>query len=199
MIVTIANHKGGVGKTTTVLTMAHLMHLSGISVTVVDLDAPSSDRLAGAAASYRKAKYLGIPTYTLQSLPKGVKGHVLIDAPPDMADIGLQKALKASACVIVPSSLSFDDLEVSKAFYKQIETKRKLILFTQVHHFQHTLLHKKHLALKAEAINTSSTFIPRLELFPKASELKTTVAALNSKEAQKAKEPYIKLVKEVFA
>jgi cellulose biosynthesis protein BcsQ len=55
MIVTIANHKGGVGKTTTVLTMAHLMHLAGINVNVVDLDAPSSDRLAGAAASYRKA------------------------------------------------------------------------------------------------------------------------------------------------
>jgi len=199
MIVTIANHKGGVGKTTTVLTMAHLMHLAGMTVNVVDLDAPSSDRLAGAAASYRKAKFLGIPAYTLQNLPKGVKGHVLIDGPPDMADIGLQKALKASACVIVPSTLSFDDLEVSKAFYKQIESKRKLILFTQVHHFQQTQLQKKHLALKAEGINTSPTYIPRLELFPKASELKTTVAALTTKQANKAKQPYAKLIKEVFA
>jgi cellulose biosynthesis protein BcsQ len=199
MILTIANHKGGVGKTTSVLTMAHLMHLSGVSVNVVDLDAPSTERLAGAAASYRRAKFMGIPAYTLQNLPKGVKGHVLIDGPPDMADPGLKKALKASQLVLIPTTLSFDDLEVSKAFYQGIETKRKLLLFTQVHHFQKRQLEKKRLALRAEGFNLSDTVIPRLELFPRASELKTTVAGIQTKQGRKASEPYAALVKELFS
>ena len=49
MILVVANQKGGVAKTTTALTLAHLMHLEGDLVSVLDLDAPGGEKAAGAA------------------------------------------------------------------------------------------------------------------------------------------------------
>lgn len=197
MIVTIANHKGGVGKTTTALTLAHLLHLEGAPVVVVDLDAPSRDRRAGAAAALRRAEALGIPAYTLNALPAEVEGDVIIDGPPDASDPALERALRASDWVIIPSTLSFDDLEVSRVFYDTVDTRQKALLLTQVPHYHDAKAQARINTLKAERVRVLSAMIPRLEAYPKAAEEGSTVAGIDRLEFRRAARPYEALLREI--
>ena len=196
MIVTVANHKGGVGKTTTALHLAHVLHLAGRDVALVDLDAPSRDRKSGAAASLRRGEALGIPAFTLTTLPDELPGAIIIDGPPDSTDPALERALDLSDLVIIPTTLSFDDLEVSKVFYGSIPGARAL-LFTQVPHYYRERAHLVTGELQSEGITVLNLVIPRLEAYPKASERGTTAAGIDTAEFRRATRPYEQLVKAV--
>ena len=132
MIVAFANQKGGVGKTTSCVTLAHLMSLEGESVTVLDLDSPSELKDVGASSAYRKAQSLGIPVYTYDNLTDSLDGHLLIDCPPDLANRGAQEAVEGADLVVIPTSPSYDDLEVTLPYADTIKRPLKLLL-TQVH------------------------------------------------------------------
>jgi cellulose biosynthesis protein BcsQ len=197
MIVTVANHKGGVGKTTTVLTLAHLMQLKKQPVSVLDLDAPSSERRAGAAAAQRKAQALEIPAYTFDELPDMVQGDILIDAPPDAADTALERALAMSDLVVIPSSLSPDDLEVTMVFYESLPEANRAVLFTLVPYYHEGKVQTMQKQLKGEKVNCFKTFIPRSEAVQKAAEDGQTVATWGSFSSAKAKAAYENLLKEI--
>jgi cellulose biosynthesis protein BcsQ len=197
MIVTVANHKGGVGKTTTVLTLAHLLKIKKQQVAILDLDAPSSERRSGAAAAFRKAEALEIPAYTIDDLPDENTGVVLVDAPPDAADSALERVLAQSNLVLIPSSLSQDDLEVTTVFYETVEAP-KLIVFTLVSYYHEGKAIQKRKELLAEGLTVSKTFIPRSESVPKAAEAGQTVAAWGQLTSAKARTAYEALLREVL-
>jgi cellulose biosynthesis protein BcsQ len=197
MIVTVANHKGGVGKTTTVLTLAHLMQLKKRQVSILDLDAPSSQRKAGAAAAQRKAQALDIPAYTFDELPDMVQGDILIDAPPDAADPALERALAMSSLVLIPSSLSPDDLEVTSVFYESIEAPR-MIVFTLVSFYHEGKAAQEKKRLESEGFKVAKAFIPRSEAVPKAAEQGQTVAGWGHYSSLKVRTAYEHLLKEML-
>jgi chromosome partitioning protein len=197
MIITVANHKGGVGKTTTVLTLAHLMHLKKQPVSILDLDAPSTERKSGAAAAQRKAQNLDIPAFTFDELPDVVEGDILVDAPPDAADPALERALAMSDLVIIPSSLSPDDLEVTMVFYDSLPEARRMILFTLVPFYHEGKVSQEQKKLKNEGIGYFKTFIPRAEAVQKAAEQGQTVATWGQYSSLKVKAAYENLLKEI--
>ena len=132
MIVAFANQKGGVGKTTTCITLAHLMSLEGEEVSVLDLDAPSELREAGASSTYRRAKSLGIQPYTYDNLASDIQGHLLIDCPPDLANEGAKEAVDNAALVVIPTSTSYEDFEVTLPFVETLSRPFKILL-TRIH------------------------------------------------------------------
>lgn len=180
MVLTFANHKGGTGKTTSALTVAHLLHLGGEPVSVLDLDAPSSFREAGASQSLRPAQALGIQAFTLDELPDEVAGHLIVDGPPDIADRGLEMVLDFTDYLIIPSTLSQYDLEVTEVFYTSAPSKNKCVLFTKVPHYAQGHLVEVQREFEGKGIHVAETHIPRLEVFEHAARAGTTVAGLNT-------------------
>lgn len=180
MVITFANHKGGTGKTTSALTVAHMLHSSGRPVSVLDLDAPSSFREAGASQSLRPAQALGIQAFTLDELPDEVPGHLIIDGPPDIADRGLEMVLDFTDYLIIPSTLSQYDLEVTEVFYQTTSAKKKGVLFTKVPHYSSDLLSMKRAEFESKGMRVTTSFIPRMEIFEHAARNGTTVAGLST-------------------
>lgn len=180
MVITFANHKGGTGKTTSALTVAHLIHEGGTPVSILDLDAPSSFREAGASQSLRLAQNLGIQGFTLDELPEEVDGHLIVDGPPDIADRGLEMVLDFTDYLVIPSTLSQYDLEVTEVFYQNTSAKIKLVLFTKVPHYSRELLAATRLDFERKNMSVVSSHIPRLEVFEHAARNGTTVAGVNT-------------------
>lgn len=197
MVITFANHKGGTGKTTSVLTVAHLLHTSGQAVSVLDLDAPSSFREAGASQSLRLAQALDIQTFTLDGLPDEVPGDLIVDGPPDIADRGLEMVLDFTDYLIIPSTLSQYDLEVTEVFYQSAAAKNKGVLFTRVPHYSQDLLIAKRAELEGKGVRVLKTSIPRLEIFEHAARDGTTVAGLNTYLGRTATKHYQSFIEEL--
>ncbi len=195
MVVAIANQKGGCGKTTTTLTTAHLLHLEGEPVAVLDLDAPSKHRKAGASAAYRRAKALGIPAFTMASLPNELPKHVMIDCPPDVGDADFQEALDLADLVIVPSQPTIDDLEVTQAFAKQLGTPYGILL-TRVHHTK-TEAASIQAWLKDDGYSVFQASINDYRAFKDAAARESTVADKRTLKDQAACRDYLELLHEL--
>ena len=197
MVITFANHKGGTGKTTSALTVAHMLHTSDQSVSVLDLDAPSSFREAGASQSLRPAQALGIQAFTLDELPDEVPGHLVVDGPPDIADRGLEMVLDFTDYLIIPSTLSKYDLEVTEVFYQSAAAEKKGVLFTKVPHYSQELLARNRAEFEEKGMWVLDTAIPRLEIFEHAARDGTTVAGLNTYLGRTATKHYRSLIEEL--
>lgn len=197
MVIAFANHKGGTGKTTSALTLAHLLNLQGNPVSILDLDAPSSFREAGASQSLRAARSLGIQAFTLDDLPDEVPGHLIVDGPPDVADRGLEMVLDFSDVLVIPSTLSRYDLEVTEVFYTSSPAVHKHVLFTKVPHYSRDSLRAQQADFEARDISVFRTYIPRLEIFEHAARDATTVASLNTYLGRTATRHYQQLMDEL--
>ena len=197
-IITLASHKGGVGKTTLAITLAHVKHLRQERVAVVDLDAPSAYRVVGSAASYQRARGLGLPAYTLDQMPRHFAGLVLVDGPPDIGDMGLQAAIKTSDLVLIPTTTSDDDLTVAKAVALEWGA-RSVVVFNRIPHYEVAAAARLSADLADSGIRVAATHLPERKAFREARAKNTTVAGLNTVEGRKATRPVEALLDELEA
>lgn len=198
MRLTVASHKGGVGKTTTALTLAHLMHLAGEGVTIVDLDAPSGTKTAGAASALRRARNLGIPAYTIDDLPSELEGHVVIDSPPDAANPHLKAALTLADIVIVPTGDSQDDLEVALAFVRENLTGIDYrLLLTRILGQSANNADRLKAALREGGYKVLDNHITLLDEYKVAAARGTTVAGLNTYRSRRATREHMNVLREL--
>src|SRR6476646_3402560 len=112
MIVTVANRKGGVGKTTTSVFVAHaLAEATGAPCTLVDTDPQASvtrwARLAAEAGTPLRVAVRQLPPARVASGGP----NVVIDTPPDDSDL-VAAAVALADIVLVPTSPSALDLSV---------------------------------------------------------------------------------------
>ncbi len=196
MVISVANQKGGVGKTTTALTLAHLIHLSGRHVGVLDLDAPSANRAAGAAAASRRAQEIGIPAYTQDNFPKRPPHFVLIDCPPDMADEAARYAVARSDLVIVPTGLSLDDLEVTREYAERAEAPAR-ILFTRVNPLSEQALRETQAFLEARGFGVFRHYVKHYSVYLDAPRF-GSVAGLATREGRRATRDYERVLQEIY-
>lgn len=131
--IALCNNKGGVGKTTTTINLAHSLSLDGKSVLVIDADAEQ-----GSLSCWLNARLDGGspgPLFTLVSqfkpvlhteIPKMLRAsnydYVLIDCPGKGTSAPMSRsALMCAELVIMPTKASGLDLWASDGFLKVYE------------------------------------------------------------------------------
>ena len=198
MVITVANHKGGVGKTTTATTLAHLLALEGAPVALVDLDAPGANKSAGAAASYRTAQALDIPAYLLEGIPDELPEWVVIDTPPDAGAAALRNAVELADLTIVPSSPSYYDLQTALSFIDEaLGTLPYALLLTRVHPSATANAAELAAGLREDGYSVLKPFVRSLEVFTVAPSLGTTVAGVNTVAGRRAARDYMAVLEAV--
>ncbi|MCU0277515.1 MAG: AAA family ATPase [Candidatus Nanopelagicales bacterium] len=118
MIVTVANQKGGVGKTTTVVNMAAALGQAGTSVLVVDLD-PQGNATTGLGVSSR-AERPGIYDVLIEDVP-------MVDATVDVPE--------NSNVRLVPASLDLAgaEIELVSILAREYRLQRALRAYLEEH------------------------------------------------------------------
>lgn len=116
MIVVVANGKGGVGKTTTAVFLAHaLLDATDEACTLIDADPQASAaRWARLAAGRGEAFQVTVrerPSTRLAALAASA-GNVVIDTPPGDAEI-LAAAIGVADLVVIPTSPGALDISVT--------------------------------------------------------------------------------------
>lgn len=116
MVVVVANGKGGVGKTTTAVYLAHaLLGATGEACTLIDADPQASAarwaRLAAGAGTALQVTVRERPSTRLAALAASTK-NVVIDTPPADPEI-LAAAIGVADLVLLPTSPSALDISVT--------------------------------------------------------------------------------------
>lgn len=125
-IIAFANGKGGTGKSTCVIHLAHQLHLMGYSVEVMDSDTQASclDFVSDRENTIREGKSLG----EFPAVRGGLSGNVRINTDKDFVLIDTRgtinrpvlDALTKAHLVIIPLKLNKMELRPSKAIFDRI-------------------------------------------------------------------------------
>lgn len=129
MRITIANAKGGVGKTTSAIYLAQAASMRGGTVTVLDADPQgSASQWADMAAQEDKPlDYEVLPANPATlSRPKATDGIEIVDAAPTGA--GLTAAVNSADFVIVPCSDSPLDVQQAWATLETLKTPAAILM-----------------------------------------------------------------------
>jgi chromosome partitioning protein len=114
MIITFANQKGGVGKTTLCMLFANYLSKRGDNVLVMDLDRQRSilsKRKADAAAFTDQEEVYNVEECDIENIElaqkmmdaaKKIDGYVLLDTPGNVTEDGLIPVFKDSDVIICP-------------------------------------------------------------------------------------------------
>ncbi len=117
MIISFQNQKGGVGKTTLSINVAHALALTGLRVLIVDTDPQGSVRdWASVREGTPPFHVIGMDRPTIhRDLPEMAKNydHIVIDAPPRVSELA-RSAILASDFVVIPVQPSPYDVWAAK-------------------------------------------------------------------------------------
>ena len=130
-ILTVAQQKGGAGKTTLVAQLAVALVATGRRIACVDID-PQASLSAWAALRERAGGYTPIrvvasPGWKLDmTLGDLARGHdvVLVDSPPH-AETEARVAVRAARLVLVPCQPSYLDVWASRATLDLVKRERR--------------------------------------------------------------------------
>lgn len=131
MIVTVANPKGGTGKTTTAAYLAHALAEAGVSVLAVDAD-PQGSLLEWSDLAEWSVPVIGLPVRNLHAkLPELAGRHqvVIVDTPPVHEAQGIVvSALRVCTHVVVPvapAPVEMGRLAALRAMIEDVEPLRE--------------------------------------------------------------------------
>ena len=124
MIIGVLNQKGGVGKTTISVNLAHAFTLMGHRVLLVDAD-PQGSALSWSAVRVEEPLFpvVGMPKPTLhKDLPSVARDYdyVVIDGAPRVNELG-RAAIMASDLVVIPVQPSPYDVWATQDIVKLIK------------------------------------------------------------------------------
>lgn len=162
MIITVANTKGGVGKTTSSILLASALVDCGCSVEVWDADPQGSATLWAEFAredGERLAFDVKAVNKALIELCKPVCDWVVIDTPPGSADI-VQAAINSADLVVIPTLASGVDLQRVWPTLEAASHKMRAVLLTSAE--PRTMAHTATIdALNVQGAPVFSTMIPK--------------------------------------
>ena len=139
MVITFANQKGGVGKTTLCMLFANYLAHKGVNVLVVDIDLQKSivsQRKADRSAFNDQEEEYNVEgvdidtqeqAVMLMEKCKALDGVVLIDAPGNVAENSLIPVFINSDYVICPYQYERKCLESTGVFIQLIEALKKKV------------------------------------------------------------------------
>jgi chromosome partitioning protein len=117
MIISFQNQKGGVGKTTLSINVAHAIAMTGVRVLLVDTDPQGSVRdWAAVREDIPPFHVIGMDRPTIhRDLPEMTNNydHIVIDAPPRVSELA-RSAILASDCIVIPVQPSPYDVWAAK-------------------------------------------------------------------------------------
>ena len=127
MIIGVLNQKGGVGKTTISVNLAHALGLTGARMLLVDAD-PQGSALAWSSVREGDPLFpvVGMPKPTLhKDLPQVAADydHVVIDGAPRVNELA-RAAIMASSFILIPVQPSPYDVWASEEIVKLIHEAR---------------------------------------------------------------------------
>ncbi|RZU29642.1 ParA family protein [Edaphobacter modestus] len=147
IIISIANQKGGAGKTTTAQQIAVELSVVGYRIHVIDMDPQASF-----TQWYRHRRKQGLNSFSVVTIPTGLLIEdlselkqrsdldiILIDCPGNIVDITMA-AVQASDAVITPVRATGLDLEATKymiLFVASVMKENKNLRFMLFHNAKH--------------------------------------------------------------
>lgn len=127
-VISVLNQKGGVGKTTLSINLAHGLKLRGYDVLLVDADPQGSARDWNEAGGGSILPVVGLDRETLPIDLKAVsRGYdlVVIDGAPQIAKLSAV-AIKASDFVLIPVQPSPYDIWATAELVEVIKTRQEI-------------------------------------------------------------------------
>lgn len=129
MIITVANTKGGAGKTTTTIYLAEAFARQGLSARVIDMDPQGS-----ATRWYDYAVEAGEPAWTVENLTEyrlkqlaDSERPTIIDCPPGDPRI-FTVAVNLADIVVIPCKPSPDDYDRTQITYDTVPDGKAVVL-----------------------------------------------------------------------
>jgi len=159
-VITLANAKGGVGKTTSSVNIATILASLGFKVLLKDADSQGSatewvEDIENLPFDFEVANQ--------RNIGKAIGyDYVVIDTPPQSADI-INSAINVADLVIIPMEAS--EIELTRAFALTDSMKPgtlRKVLLTRVNKQTNSFKYVKEV-LKEEKVEHFKTFIPKSE------------------------------------
>lgn len=209
-IITIANQKGGCGKTTTTIQLAGGMAAAGYKVLVVDTD-PQATAYLWAAPDALPFSITPVPEAALQrELTKRAQDNavdvILVDCPPGMTNATFT-AMKVANAAIVPIKVSGGDYKATHPFLEMLERilplnpALKVMAFINDRDNSRIGKQGREFAIqtfaKYRSVEVLASEVPHFALITEVSVAGTTIFDHKPARNTKAQEAYKGLVKEV--